>query len=90
MNAAPTRDSVGQLKLLFVTLRYDRSAFRVNDVVRSAAACCCVLEIKVHMPAVRFAGHSNDESRQVSIDSVRIDAGNAQHFIRGKLRRQKL
>ncbi|MCI0741749.1 MAG: hypothetical protein L0Y72_22175 [Gemmataceae bacterium] len=39
---------------------------------------------------VRFPSDPNDESGKVSVDSFRIEAGDAQHFIGGKLRCDQL
>jgi hypothetical protein len=54
--------------------------------MRTAAASQCVLEIEIHMLAVRFLSDPNDKSHKVSVDSYRVEAGDAQHFFGGKLR----
>jgi hypothetical protein len=79
------RDSLVASLLLLVTPINDDAALWINDVMRAAAASLRILEIEIHVSAVGFPGDPNDEARKVSIDSLRIEAGDAQRFIGGKL-----
>ncbi len=67
--------------LLFVAFRDNDAADGINDVMRAAAASRRIVEIEVHMPAVRFSCDPNDESREVSVGSIRIQAGDTQDFV---------